>query len=64
MGGAVYLAGGDGVFGFDLATGRDRFRFGRSEVPSDKSAFASHLIGSNGVLYCAVGSSDVYALRP
>jgi outer membrane protein assembly factor BamB len=61
---AVYVAGADGVLGLDLATGRLRFRFDRSDIPSRLSGYMSELTMEGGNLYCSVGSKRVYALRP
>jgi outer membrane protein assembly factor BamB len=64
MGGVVYFAGVEGVVGLDLPTGRVRYRLDRSDLPSKLSVSASGLVAADGILYCAIGSSTVYAIRP
>ncbi len=63
VGRRVYHAGVEGVYGFDLGTGRLVYRLDQSDVPDDMMASVEHLTTANGVVYCAVGSRRVYAIR-
>ncbi|XVQ14684.1 PQQ-binding-like beta-propeller repeat protein [Spirillospora sp. CA-255316] len=63
-GNVVYLAMVDGVHGFDLATGRPRYRLGGDDVPEDSTASAQGLTADGPDLYCSVGGKLLCALRP
>ncbi|GAA2401610.1 hypothetical protein GCM10010191_06120 [Actinomadura vinacea] len=63
-GNVVFHAGVDGVHGFDLVTGRPRYRLGKDDVPEDSMSSAKGLSALGSTVYCTVGSTLVCALRP
>ncbi|HEY7488473.1 MAG TPA: serine/threonine-protein kinase [Streptosporangiaceae bacterium] len=63
MNGTLYLGTTDGVLGLDPPTGRVTFQLGESDFPDVSWVYVESLIASNGVLYCAMGTDQVCAIR-
>ncbi len=64
MNGTVYMAARDGVYGYDLATGRSAFQMTEKDFPGELFVYTSKLTATGGVLYCSVGTRKLYAIRP
>ncbi|MFC5754831.1 PQQ-binding-like beta-propeller repeat protein [Actinomadura rugatobispora] len=63
-GNVVYLAMVDGVHGFDLATGRPRYRLGRDDLPEESLSSAKGIAADGADVYCSIGGDLLCALRP
>ncbi|WP_395110745.1 PQQ-binding-like beta-propeller repeat protein [Actinomadura sp. SCN-SB] len=64
VGSQVYQGTLDGLYGFDLATGRPTLRLDPSEEPGAGIGSAQNLAAAGGTVYCAVDSRLIYAVRP
>jgi outer membrane protein assembly factor BamB len=63
MNNTLYAGATDGVFGFDPPTGRITFRLDKTDFSADAWLYIETLVAWNGVLYCAMGSKTIAALR-
>ncbi|GLZ09472.1 hypothetical protein Acsp03_69380 [Actinomadura sp. NBRC 104412] len=63
-GSLVYQGTLDGLYGFDLATGRPALRVDSSEEPGATIGSAQNLAAVGTTVYCAGDSKLIYAVRP
>jgi outer membrane protein assembly factor BamB len=64
VGTMVYQGALDGLYGFDLATGRARYRLDGKEIPDRIIGSAQNLAAVGTTVYCAIDSKMIYAVRP